>query len=382
MKFLFFDMGSYTYKDFAEALIKKGHSVETMYYCCPDKYEDFFLTERLSLEITTSTYDAIISVNFYPIVAKVAHEYGIIYISWSYDSPLEEGFESYFAYDTNYIFLFDSCEVASYRKKGYSNVYHLPLAVNLARLNKLDYKKFEAKYASDVSFVGSLYNSDLKYILSLCDEYTRGYVESLVDVQLELYGTNLVDLAVDQKLIDRVNTSYISNGQKSVSITQKGLSYAISKHITNIERTILLNECSNRYRTNFYGYESGGLSDNVMINGPLKYYSEMNYVFRNSKVNLCPTLRSISAGIPLRALDIMAAGGLLISNYQPELSEWFVDGESVVMYESLDDAIEKIGFYIANDGVREKIIDNSREILSKAFTYESRIDEMVGTVWG
>ena len=38
-------------------------------------------------------------------------------------------------------------------------------------------------------------------------------------------------------------------------------------------------------------------------------------MFANSKVNLNITLRNIKTGIPLRALDIMGAGGFLLTNY-------------------------------------------------------------------
>ena len=53
---------------------------------------------------------------------------------------------------------------------------------------------------------------------------------------------------------------------------------------------------------------------------------ELPCVFRYSKLNLNPTLKSIQSGIPLRALDIMGAKGVLLSNFQPELVEYFEDG--------------------------------------------------------
>lgn len=50
----------------------------------------------------------------------------------------------------------------------------------------------------------------------------------------------------------------------------------------------------------------------------------------------------------------MAAGGFLLSNYQPELAELFRDGEEVVMYTSMDDLKEKAGYYL------ERRISNPR----------------------
>lgn len=47
MKILFFDMGSYTYRDILSAFQKMGHCRRTLYYHFPDRYEDAFFEERL-----------------------------------------------------------------------------------------------------------------------------------------------------------------------------------------------------------------------------------------------------------------------------------------------------------------------------------------------
>ena len=59
---------------------------------------------------------------------------------------------------------------------------------------------------------------------------------------------------------------------------------------------------------------------NVINMGSVDYYDMMPYVFKCSDINLNITLRSIKTGIPLRAMDIMGAGGFLMSNYQVDLT--------------------------------------------------------------
>lgn len=63
--------------------------------------------------------------------------------------------------------------------------------------------------------------------------------------------------------------------------------------------------------------------------GYIDYMKEMPVMFANSKVNLNITLRNIRTGIPLRALDIMGAGGFLLTNYCYELSEYMNDGDDL-----------------------------------------------------
>ncbi len=89
MKILFYDMGSYTYHDFLYYLKKAGHTCKTVYYHFPDKFHDDFFCERFSEYLLNDTYDAVISVNFLPLVAQHCNKHRITYIAWCDDRPLE-----------------------------------------------------------------------------------------------------------------------------------------------------------------------------------------------------------------------------------------------------------------------------------------------------
>lgn len=111
--------------------------------------------------------------------------------------------------------------------------------------------------------------------------------------------------------------------------------------------------------------------------GPLKYYEEMPFVFRNSKLNLNITLKDIRSGIPLRALDIMGSRGVLLSNYQPELAEMFEDGKDVILYESVEDAVEKMDFYLKREDLRERIAKSGYRKVCEHFSYRERLMQML-----
>lgn len=64
--------------------------------------------------------------------------------------------------------------------------------------------------------------------------------------------------------------------------------------------------------------------------GPVNYYEEMPYVFAVSDINLNISVNGIQSGIPQSALDVMASGGFLLSNYQQELIELFSYEEDMV----------------------------------------------------
>lgn len=380
MNILFYDMGSYTYTDTLNTLNKKGHSVDTIYYHFSDRFKDDFFCTRFREKVNSKKYDIVLSINFFPLVATECNALGIPYLSWSYDSPLSEQLFDYFDYETNYIFLFDRLEVAGYNNMGHSRVFHLPLAINTERIaNSL--KAIPAgKYSADISFVGSLYESNLDTLMLPVDDYVRGYVEALFQAQLPLYGCNILENSITDDVIARINASYAKIGQTSISLNKRGLAYAISTQITHTERTFLLEELAQDYDVHLYTSDNATLDKALKVHGPVKYNDQMNAIFRDSTLNLCPTLKSIASGIPLRALDILGAGGVLFSNFQNELAEYFTDGEDVIMYESLDDAFAKADYYIHNPDICTKIAASGHAKVIEFFDYNHRIDEMLSYI--
>ena len=96
----------------------------------------------------------------------------------------------------------------------------------------------------------------------------------------------------------------------------------------------------------------------------------MPCVFHLSKINLNISLRSITSGIPLRCLDILGANGFLPTNYQPELAEFFIPDEDFVMYESEDDFLQKIEYYLSHEAERKEISYNGWKKVNQNFSYE------------
>ncbi len=377
MKILLFDSGSYIYWDILAALRDMGHSCQTIYYHFKDRYEDLFFEERLEQCLTETAYDLMFSINFFPLAARVCQRCHIKYISWSYDSPLDERLQDYFPYEMNQIYLFDRSEAIAYQGKGFQNVHHLPLAVNVGRLDGLLKHPVPTQdYCCGISFVGQLYDSPLETLLSPARDYDKGYLEGLLQAQMLVYGYYFIESLISDKVLESLNHSYQKLGQRTTALTKQGLSHALAREITHKERTELLRQANRRFDTRLFTYPKP-LPEGMPANyGPLKYYQQMPFVFRHSKLNLNITLKDIHTGIPLRALDIMGCRGALLSNYQPELAEIFEDGKDAILYESIEDALEKMDFYLKRDGLREKIARNGYQKVRERFTYPSRLAQI------
>jgi spore maturation protein CgeB len=85
----------------------------------------------------------------------------------------------------------------------------------------------------------------------------------------------------------------------------------------------------------------------------------------------------IKSGIPLRIFDIMGAGGFLISNYQPEIPEYFVPDEDIVLYDSIPDLLEKTEYYLNNEEARRRIALSGYEKVRKYHTWKVRMKEIL-----
>lgn len=154
----------------------------------------------------------------------------------------------------------------------------------------------------------------------------------------------------------------------------------LNAEITARDREKLLEVAANEGNVNLYSESQYSRIQNnkkITYTGIIDYEKGMPAVFRGSKINLNITLRSITSGIPLRALDIMGAGGFLMSNYQAELSEYFIDGKDMVLFDSPEDMQWKIRYYLKHDDERQQIAKNGFEKVKRKFSYDIQLEKMM-----
>ena len=248
MNILFYDMGSFTYKDLQSHLSKAGHQYKLMMYRFQNTYEDAFFSDRFKQELATVSYDVVFSINFFPLIAELCYEIGIPYLSWAYDSPLAERAYSYLDYETNYVCFFDRSEVLRYQAMGHTRVFHLPLAVNTERIDTLlDSAPYPQKYWADVAFIGQLYSSSLDALLAPANDYIKGYVEGIVQSQLRIYGYDFINELIPDDLLEYMNQMPYSPDAPRTRLTRIGMIFAIQKHITHLERVQLFEELGARF---------------------------------------------------------------------------------------------------------------------------------------
>ncbi len=203
-------------------------------------------------------------------------------------------------------------------------------------------------------------------------------MEALIGAQLKVQGYNFVQdmlKPIVEELYQACPVEPEPDGMESREYFYE--QYVINRRITAMERISLLEACAQYRPLDLFTQVKELTMPNIQNHGEVEYYGEMPRVFKQSKVNLNISLRGIKSGIPLRAYDIMGAGGFLLSNFQADFLDYFIPGEDFVFYESKEDLLQKVGYYLAHEEEREAIARNGHDKVAAAHTYRHRVKEML-----
>lgn len=374
MNILYFMWNEVTRTDMEESLHGSGHKVKMIAYDIKDYLVDVELDGILSCELEQDSYDCIVSTNFIPAVAKVAFRKKCPYISWVYDSPSMTLYSEMVFSPYNYVFHFDRAQVEELRAKGVKNIWHMPLAVNVSRVDRqIQQGGPEKLYGADVAFMGNLYSSSLEFPNNIpgVGDYAKGYVKALVNSQLRILGYDLIGDVCSREVIDEFLQHMNMDLDSELFIEKKDiLLNMIRKNASAVERLELLDMLSKEFKVTLFSHSDSSALKGIENRGYIDYSTQMPIMFNQSKINLNITIRTIQTGISLRAMDIMGAGGFLLSNWQPELAELFEEGKEMVMYYDRADLADKVRYYLEHDEERKEIARNGKAKIMAEYTYD------------
>lgn len=375
------------------AMKRMGWEVEEETFYTPEDFvHDARLQQMVRERLKGEKCDFVFTVNFWPVLAPVLDDLGMKYVSWSYDAPLRLAGTDEMERDNNFIFLFDRGQVQEYQNQGVTRVFHLPLGVDIPAFEKALSKKSSHHYG--ISFIGSFYASPYVPILSAMDDYLRGLLQGTLNAQKNLIGYYILpelitdDIAkqVDDRLIFVKNnpSGFSPNAVEAANdfagqVSRQNLIFTMATRITCLDRLTLVAAAARVTDTFVCTGDTESLKKtlpDVTVHGHVDYYSEMPLIFRDSRINLCPSLRCIGTGIPLRALDIMACHGLVLLPASEEAYEYLSNGTDSLIYSSYDEAFELMKYYAAHDTEADAIRLKAFEKASNEFSMEHRLQQI------
>lgn len=383
MKILYFTQYEVTHNDVSEILTKMGHKVEKITHEMTDYCVDYEFSNWFKGELEKDIYDMIFSVYFIPLVAKMAFLNKIKYVVWVFDAMTLSMYSEMIYSPYNYVFTFDRQDCEFLREKGVKNIWHLPLAVNVDRVQAGLRDDVYTELEDSVTFLGSLYTGEYDLFSQIKDlpDGMKGYIDAIVSAQLCIPGFELMREMVTKELAKELeNYAMVESGDEFFYTSQDVFLGMLLKKTTIEERKRILTEIAEKFKLTLFTNSDAKVLTNVIVRGYADYYTEMPQIFHKSAININITHRAIKSGISLRVLDVMGAGGFLISNYQPELCELFVPGEEFVCYYNTRDLLEKIDYYLKHPKERKKIAQKGKEKVEKYYTYEKQFEKMFAII--
>lgn len=339
--------------------------------------------------------EAVVSFNYFPMLSMICNTCQIPYYAWVYDCPHFVLYAKSVMLPCNHIGLFDR-GLVKHLQDDYkvSTVFHAPLSVDTECFSKTIQsaeKKSFKKYECDVSFVGSLYSDEYNYYDMLGMAETVGQESGWIAKQCFDYKQDYLRQAlasgeIDMSAIQRKMEEHgLMLGEDYFALPEDILLPAVlEKKVTVEERRILLTQIAEAGQSElsfklYTGSNTKGLPVLDACNyGRVDYNSQMPLVFAASRINLNISLRSIHSGIPLRVLDIMGCGGFVLSNWQPELAEYFAEGKEIALFESKEECMEKISYYLAHEEERKEIAAAGKRKVQELFNYEVGLERLFG----
>lgn len=421
MKLILYSWQANNEQILADNLIKMGFDIVWFRKACKHYTRDMELAMEMIQTIHREGAEAVVSFNYFPIVSMICHTCGIPYYAWVYDCPHFTLYAKQVGDPGNHIGIFDREMVRRLEEEyGINTVYHAPLSVDaeyfgnvLARASQTE----RDRYRCDISFVGSLYTDEHNYYDLLL---SGDSMDDLIEQQCFSYEKDCLRQAVTSGQI------HLKNLQKPME--EQGLmlgedyfakpedilmTAVLEKKVTVEERRLLLTEIAveaagrrqqdsvesqeeydtgvsmeKRGRTSidrkydfrlYTGSDTRSLPELHAHNcGRVDYHTQMPLVFAGSRINLNISLRSIHSGIPLRVLDIMACGGFVLSNWQPEIAECFEEGVEIVTFRSLEECMDKVWYYLSHEEERRQITEAGYRKVKEKFSYEAGVGRLFG----
>lgn len=387
MKLMLYSWKSNNEQILAENLTKLGFEVLWFNKACSHYTRDLELAAAMIPFIHREKVEAVISFNYFPIISMVCDTCKIPYYAWVYDSPHLTLYARQITLTCNHIGIFDREMVRRLQEKGVGTVYHVPLSVDAEYFGQMIRQAATGEaenYESDISFVGSLYTDQHNYYDTLLEGCDREAFDQVIQRQCFAYDRNylhdeLMAGKLDFTMIrERMEQEGLMLGEDYFAGIEEVLqAVVLEKKVTVEERGRLLGRVAetfgNRYRFNLY--TGSDLGNDPLLRkhnrGIVDYHRQMPLVFAKSRINLNVSLRSIHSGIPLRALDIMACGGFALTNFQPEIGEYFEAGKEIETFKSMEECMDKIAYYLAHDTERRKIAERGRQRVQEQFSYRA-----------
>ncbi|MSP25622.1 MAG: glycosyltransferase family 1 protein [Myxococcales bacterium] len=328
----------------------------------------------------------VISINYSPAVACIATRKGLPYVSWTVD-PLPKSrltalhgtdFALCLAYAHRPLLLAELAAV------GVPEPRFLPLAAGSLRATIADDARL-AELRCNVSFAGvSLrveYDAFLQRLAQLGGtEALRARVERWLHDTFRMRGGDIgfVGIATDGSELPEWLAPELAPSADPVELSDR-INGALS-HLLRMRRIESLQPLGVRV----YGDDGWEVLGAAYL-GRAEHGDELSRVYCASAVNLdVPRLYQRDI-VTMRVCDVLACGGVLLTEPSEQLAEMFMDGVHLYTYRDEAELEAKVRHILANPAEARLVAERGRELVMREHLFEHRVrtilDEMTRRGW-
>lgn len=385
MKALLYRYGSVCEPDIIDTLKRLGFEVieETA------EIYNKQLTPKESMEnvnrlLQKHSFSFVFTINFFPWLSELCNICRLTYISLIVDSPVLELYSHSIQNPCNKMFLFDSALYNEFYKYNPDNIFYTPLATNMLHNDQICTSASSSanrRFSADISFIGSLYSEKCMFNEVTLPDKERGFSDGIIEAQLKIYGYNFIEDVLSDDFVE----TFIKNAPNIYKFPEKYfVNYKavvaqqyLDVKIAEQERIRALTMLSEDFSVDLYTNSDTSMMPRIHNKGFAQYRTEMPLIFKNSKINLNITAKSIRNGLSLRVFDVLGCGGFLITNYQNDLPDLFEPGVELEVYSSLSELHDKVAYYLSHEEERLAIAKRGYEKVKKLHSYDTRMLEIL-----
>jgi len=325
---------SFEHYNFYDSLVKMENGKHNIvYFCIDDVYRDVGMAgmnKKLLDAVATEKPDLcfffLFSDEIYPETIKKITDSGVTTYNWFADDHWRFNiFSKNYAPNFSWVSTTDSKAVNKYKKIGYQNVIHTQWACN-----HFMYQPVKTGYLYDVSFVGQPHSDRRKII---------GELEQ-AGVKVSCFGGGWPNGRVSQeKMIEIFSASKIN---LNLTKSSGGID------IVSLAK-IFLSKKNNQMR----------------LNSPVRWFDYFESFLGRRREQ-----------IKGRNFEIPGCGGMLLSGYADNISDYYVPNKEMVFFNDTKEMFQKVKYYLSHDQERGEIAQAGYERTINEHTYEKRFQEI------
>lgn len=359
------------------------------------KYPDnFILNDEVIEELVNTIKDHhithLFSIHLNNNVAVAAEKTGVKYISYIWDAPYLRLYSPFGRMKNCYFSLFDKLDCERFKKDGITNVMYSPLGIEPVRVkqwNRKADKALQGNYMHDICFLGRLYEDNHydRYIDEIPSDMQKYFESIFEEAAFKWDGVNRIYGKTGQNVLDYIhfkNPDFKISTMLDINEVQAFESSYLVRKIANIERIAVLNTLAESYSVWLHTTSKvdKNLLGSVNIGPPVVPGDATTLLFAGSKINLNISLKGIEGGTPLRVMDVLAAGGFILTNYCSETAELFDEDQEIVMYKTPEELFDKVDYYLRHEEERKAIARRGQAKVLECYTLDRILTKIMDWV--